>query len=136
MIIHPNPIKANCLRLYMRDRVLWFVFGDVTYWSFAVGEEECLAGTLWSGANAEASLQNFEAWLELFLDINKPDMIGMGLDASIEPERRARCEACYDITRLQAGKHDIRTFNVDLDGGMAATPKQIAQIGKRFGSPN
>jgi len=119
----------------MSDRVLWFVFGDVTYWSFAIGEEESLAGTLWSGADTEASLQNFEAWLELFLDINKPEMIGLGIDLANDPSRRARCEACYDITQLQARKHGIRTFNVDLQTDAPEGSKQVAETKKRFGPP-
>lgn len=120
----------------MSNRVLWFVFGDVTYWSFEVGEEECLAGTLWSGDDVEAALQNFEAWLELFLDINTPDMIGLGKDAAIEDHRKATCDACYAVAKLQAGKHDIRIFDVDFEADLPSPTKSPPAIGKRFGSPN
>lgn len=119
----------------MSDRVLWFVFGDVTYWSFTVDEEECLAGTLWSGADTETALQNFEAWLELFLDINKPDMIGLGMDALIETDRKATCEACHAVTQLLAKKKRIHTLTVDMETDSHSMPKSASPDSKPFGPP-
>ena len=120
----------------MNNRVLWFIFGDVTYWSFAVDDEETLAGTLWSGANTEMALENFEAWLETFLEINKPHMIGLGMDRQLEKHRKINCEACFAVTELQADKHGIQTFNVDLSPNTPAPIKSVRRPPKSFGSPN
>ena len=120
----------------MSNRVLWFFFGDVTYWSFEIDEEEMLAGTLWSGTDTQVALQNFEAWLETFLDINQPQMVGLGIDRTVSGFRKDNCEACYAVVQLQADKYEIQTFDVDLDVSAPSSVTAISLANKPTSSPS
>ena len=98
----------------MSERVLWFMFGDIAYWSFTIDDEELLAGTLSSGPNLEIAFHIFEVWLDFFLEFNAPDIIGVGLETPMHESKRDLAEGWYALTEMQAKKYKIRTFDIDI----------------------